>query len=149
MHLFTRNCWFQPSFAACIDVNIILAIANCNNGVCPQKNDAPGNVLYAGPFLATEHPDGLYQNFSLQVPQYMSAGPAAFSLRRRCLLQVCRLLVRFCSARANHKDHAGNDFAARVQRRVSDDQEVAWLLRISGSDVESKSVFRKDGRCTD
>ncbi|KAI9569283.1 hypothetical protein HD554DRAFT_2038237 [Boletus coccyginus] len=92
---FTAQLLVFPSFAACIDVNIILAIANCNNGVCPQKNDAPGNVLYAGPFLATEHPDGLYQNFSMQVPQYMSAGPAAFSLRRRCLLQGTTLQLEF------------------------------------------------------
>ncbi|KAF8555586.1 hypothetical protein OG21DRAFT_856962 [Imleria badia] len=60
---------------------------NCNGGVCPQPANQLGDVLYAGPWTPAPHaPVGFYQNFSLQVPQYMSAGPAVFTLTHLCLL---------------------------------------------------------------
>lgn len=90
MYPFTNaNNWFQESLASCIQVGIALAIDNCNKGVCPQPTDQLGDVLYAGPWKPTPHaPGGFYQNFSLQVPAYMSTGPAIFTLTHLCLLGV-------------------------------------------------------------
>jgi len=78
----------QPiSMASCIQVGIALAIAPCPNDVCPQPTDQLGNVLYAGPWNPTaNNPGGFYQNFTLQVPDYMTPGPAIFTLTHLCLL---------------------------------------------------------------
>ncbi|KAI9463148.1 hypothetical protein HD554DRAFT_2330292 [Boletus coccyginus] len=74
-----------PSLVGCSDVGIALAMASCDNGVCPQPTDRLGSVLYAGPFTPTQYPEGYYQNFSVQVPQSMNTGPATFTLTRFCL----------------------------------------------------------------
>ena len=96
MHRFTKAISFQGSMASCIQVGIALAMDNCYNGVCPQPADQLGAVLYAGPWTPTVHPvGGFYQNFTLQVPEYFSAGPAIFSLTHLCLLGVCYSPVRF------------------------------------------------------
>ena len=82
--------------ASCIQVGIALAMVNCNKGVCPQPANELGSVLYAGPWTPTLHtPGGFYQNFSLQVPQYMSTGSAVFTLTHLCLLGVCILPMHF------------------------------------------------------
>ncbi|KIJ13304.1 hypothetical protein PAXINDRAFT_170587 [Paxillus involutus ATCC 200175] len=77
----------QPgSMASCIQVGIALAMATCPNGVCPQPTAQLGNVLYAGPWTPTTHPQGgSYQNFTLQVPDF-TPGPAVFTLTHLCLL---------------------------------------------------------------
>ena len=80
--------------ASCIQVGIALAIDNCNDGVCPQPTDQLGDVLYAGPWTPTAHnPGGFYQNFTFQVPTYMTPGPAIFTLTHLCLLGVGFFLV--------------------------------------------------------
>lgn len=86
----------ENSIMSCTEVGIALAITNCNNGVCPQPQDQLGNVLYAGPFTPTlQGPGQYYQKFKLQVPQYMSSGPAIFTLTHLCLLGVCCFLSHF------------------------------------------------------
>lgn len=70
-------------------MGIALAVNSCNDGVCPQPSDQLGNVLYAGPWTPTAHPSsGNYQNFTLQVPEYMPEGPATFTLTHLCLIGV-------------------------------------------------------------
>ena len=86
----------QDSIIGCIEVGIALAIDSCNNGVCPQPQDQLGSVLYAGPFTPTGHGSGgFYQNFTLQVPDYMTPGPAIFTLTHLCLIGVCSFLLAF------------------------------------------------------
>lgn len=80
--------------ASCIQVGIALAMNICSNGVCPQPTDQLGDVLYAGPWTPTGHPEGgFYQNFTLQVSEYMPMGPAIFTLTHLCLLGVCSFLL--------------------------------------------------------
>ncbi|KAG8219050.1 hypothetical protein J3R82DRAFT_4806 [Butyriboletus roseoflavus] len=84
---FTAQVVEPVSMASCIQVGIALAIANCNNGVCPEPTNQLGNVLYAGPWTPTAHaPGGFYQNFTVQIPEYTTTGPAIFTLTHLCLL---------------------------------------------------------------
>ncbi|KAF8838363.1 hypothetical protein BDN67DRAFT_971643 [Paxillus ammoniavirescens] len=84
---FTAQVIQPESLASCIQVGIALAMDACSNGVCPQPTDQLGSVLYAGAWTPTAHsPGGFYQNFTLQVPEYLSAGPAIFTLTHLCLL---------------------------------------------------------------
>ena len=84
--------------ASCVQVGIALAMASCTKGVCPDPSERLGSVLYAGPWTPTAHnPGGFYQNFTLQVPEYTSTGPAIFTLTHLCLLGVRYFLVRFRS----------------------------------------------------
>ncbi|KAG9317871.1 hypothetical protein JVU11DRAFT_2099 [Chiua virens] len=84
---FTAQVIQPESMASCIQVGIALAMDTCGNGVCPQPSDQLGDVLYAGPWTPTAHaPGGFYQNFTLQVSEYMTAGPAIFTLTHLCLL---------------------------------------------------------------
>ncbi|KAF9226919.1 hypothetical protein BS17DRAFT_776339 [Gyrodon lividus] len=84
---FTAQVIQPESMASCIQVGIALAMDSCSNGVCPQPADQLGDVLYAGPWTPTGHSQGgFYQNFTLQVSEYMSAGPAIFTLTHLCLL---------------------------------------------------------------
>ncbi|KAG8219048.1 hypothetical protein J3R82DRAFT_4804 [Butyriboletus roseoflavus] len=84
---FTAQVILPISMASCIQVGIAFAVASCDNGVCPQPTDRLGNVLYAGPWTPTiPDSDGFYQNFTLQVADYMTAGPAIFTLTHLCLL---------------------------------------------------------------
>ncbi|KAI9569275.1 hypothetical protein HD554DRAFT_2020670 [Boletus coccyginus] len=84
---FTSQIIQPESMASCIQVGIALAMNNCNNGVCPQPTDQLGAVLYAGPWTPTGHAQGgFYQNFTLQVPEFMSTGLAIFTLTHLCLL---------------------------------------------------------------
>ncbi|KAI6152428.1 hypothetical protein BKA82DRAFT_993350 [Pisolithus tinctorius] len=78
----------QPdSLASVIQIGIALSIDNCNNGVCPQPTEQLGNVLYAGPWTPTGHAQGgFYQNFTFQLDQYSTTGPAVFTLSHFCLL---------------------------------------------------------------
>lgn len=86
--------------ASCIQVGIALAVASCNNGVCPQPANELGDVLYAGSWTPTAHnPGGFYQNFTLQLSEYATAGPAVFTLTHLCLLGVCCFPVRFRETR--------------------------------------------------
>lgn len=95
-----QSGWFQESMASCIQVGIALAMDSCTNGVCPQPANELGDVLYAGPWTPTPHnPGGFYQNFTFQVSQYMSTGPAIFTLTHLCLLGVCYFASLFSSVR--------------------------------------------------
>ncbi|KAL4076388.1 hypothetical protein J3A83DRAFT_2191058 [Scleroderma citrinum] len=78
----------QPgSIASVIQIGIALAVDNCNNGVCPQPTDQLGDVLYAGQWTPTGHAQGgFYQNFTVQISEYMTKGPAIFTLTHFCLL---------------------------------------------------------------
>ncbi|KIJ69747.1 hypothetical protein HYDPIDRAFT_77261 [Hydnomerulius pinastri MD-312] len=78
----------QPeSMASCIQVGIALAVNSCSNGVCPQPTEQLGSVLYAGPWTPTGHAQGgFYQNFTVQVNDYMPKGQAIFTLTHLCLL---------------------------------------------------------------
>ncbi|KAI5993581.1 hypothetical protein EDD15DRAFT_2266306 [Pisolithus albus] len=78
----------QPeSMASVIQIGIALAIASCNNGVCPQPTSQLGDVVYAGPWTPTAHAEGgFYQNFTFQVGEYSTPGPAVFTLVHSCLL---------------------------------------------------------------
>ncbi|KAH7930618.1 hypothetical protein BV22DRAFT_1191001 [Leucogyrophana mollusca] len=79
----------QPeNLASCIQVGIALAVNNCDsNGVCPDPAQELGSVLYAGPWDATiPLPGGWYQNFTVQIPEYMDKGKAIFTLTHLCLL---------------------------------------------------------------
>ena len=90
----------QTSIASCIEVGIALAIDSCDNGACPQPQNQLGYVLYAGPFTpTTPYSDGFYENFTFQVPEYMSTGPAVFTLTHLCLLGVRLFLDHFLSTR--------------------------------------------------
>ncbi|KAF8834565.1 hypothetical protein BDN67DRAFT_914734 [Paxillus ammoniavirescens] len=83
---FTAQVIQPGSMASCIQVGIALAMDTCTNGVCPQPTDQLGDVLYAGPWTPTGHPQGgFYQNFTLQVPDF-TPGPAVFTLTHLCLL---------------------------------------------------------------
>ncbi|KAB8201840.1 hypothetical protein BDV34DRAFT_201933 [Aspergillus parasiticus] len=84
---FTAQVLQPGSVQTCIEVGIALAVNSCDNDVCPQPSDQLGNVLYAGPWTPTAHPSsGSYQNFNLQVPEYMPEGLATFTLTHLCLL---------------------------------------------------------------
>ncbi|KAJ1717432.1 hypothetical protein CA14_011820 [Aspergillus flavus] len=84
---FTAQVLKPGSLQPWIEVGIALAVNSCNDGVCPQPSDQLGNVLYAGPWTPTAHPSsGNYQNFTLQVPEYMPEGPATFTLTHLCLI---------------------------------------------------------------
>ncbi|KAI9569276.1 hypothetical protein HD554DRAFT_2171423 [Boletus coccyginus] len=83
---FTAKIDRPNSIIGCTEVGIALAIASCDEEVCPEPTDRLGNVLYAGPFTPTGHTDGYYQNFSVQVPDYVPVGPAIFTLTHLCLL---------------------------------------------------------------
>ncbi|KAG6331301.1 hypothetical protein ID866_7787 [Astraeus odoratus] len=84
---FTAQVILPQSLASVIQIGIALAIDNCNNGACPEPTDKLGNVLYAGPWTPTAHSQGgFYQNFTLQVPEYISTGPAIFTLTHCGLL---------------------------------------------------------------
>ncbi|KAF7619722.1 hydrophobic surface binding protein A-domain-containing protein [Aspergillus flavus] len=86
---FTAQVLKPGSLQPWIEVGIALAVNSCNDGVCPQPSDQLGNVLYAGPWTPTAHPSsGNYQNFTLQVPEYMPEGPATFTLTHLCLIGV-------------------------------------------------------------
>ena len=79
----------QGSIASVIQIGIALAVDNCNNGVCPQPTDQLGEVLYAGQWTPTGHAqEGFYQNFTVQISEYMTKGPAIFTLTHFCLLGV-------------------------------------------------------------
>ena len=98
MDFIHQRGWFQVSMASCVQVGIALAMASCTKGVCPDPSERLGSVLYAGPWTPTAHnPGGFYQNFTLQVPEYTSTGPAIFTLTHLCLLGVRYFLVRFRS----------------------------------------------------
>ncbi|KIK78292.1 hypothetical protein PAXRUDRAFT_164365 [Paxillus rubicundulus Ve08.2h10] len=83
---FTAQVIQPESMASCIQVGIALAMDTCTNGVCLQPANQLGDVLYAGPWTPTGHPQGgFYQNFTLQVPDF-TPGPAVFTLTHLCLL---------------------------------------------------------------
>ncbi|KIJ13306.1 hypothetical protein PAXINDRAFT_100770 [Paxillus involutus ATCC 200175] len=71
-------------------VGIALAVESCSNGVCPQPQSQLGDVLYAGPWNpVTAKPGyGYYQDFTVQISEYMPKGPAIFTLTHLCLLGV-------------------------------------------------------------
>ncbi|KAH7911454.1 hypothetical protein BJ138DRAFT_1150657 [Hygrophoropsis aurantiaca] len=71
----------------CTEVGIALATTSCSGGSCPQPSARLGSVLYAGPFNPTAHATGgFYQNFTVTIPDYMTKGPAIFTLTHLCLL---------------------------------------------------------------
>ncbi|KAI9573122.1 hypothetical protein HD554DRAFT_2202398 [Boletus coccyginus] len=70
---FTAQILRPNSIIGCIEVGIALAINPCSNGVCPQ----PSNQLGSG---------GFYQNFTVQIPDYTTPGPAIFTLTHLCLI---------------------------------------------------------------
>lgn len=84
----------QQSPISRYEVGIALTLANCPNDVCPQPNQGLGSVLYTGAFEPTAHcSDGFYEEFVVKVPDYISAGPAVFTLTHLCLIGVCRFPV--------------------------------------------------------
>ncbi|KAF8834567.1 hypothetical protein BDN67DRAFT_563103 [Paxillus ammoniavirescens] len=85
---FTAEVILPISMASCIQVGIALAVDSCSNGVCPQPQSQLGDVLYAGPWNpVTAKPGyGYYQDFTVQIPAYMTKGPAIFTLTHLCLL---------------------------------------------------------------
>ncbi|KAI6040412.1 hypothetical protein EDC04DRAFT_1509270 [Pisolithus marmoratus] len=85
---FQAQVMLPYSMASCIDVGIALAIDSCPNGLCPQPSTELGSVLYAGPWNPTVLAEGrgFYQNFTVQVPAYMTTGSAIFTLTHLCLL---------------------------------------------------------------
>ncbi|KAH7887313.1 hypothetical protein F5I97DRAFT_1805120 [Phlebopus sp. FC_14] len=84
---FTAQVIQPESMASCIQVGVALAIDSCTNGVCPQPTDQLGDVLYAGPWTPTGHPQGgFYQNFTFSVSEYFPQGEAIFTLTHLCLL---------------------------------------------------------------
>ncbi|KAL4076387.1 hypothetical protein V8B97DRAFT_13933 [Scleroderma yunnanense] len=78
----------QPeSMASVFQIGIALSIDNCNNGVCPQPTQQLGDVLYAGPWAPTAHPQGgFYQNFTFPITDEFTKGPAVFTLSHFCLI---------------------------------------------------------------
>ncbi|KAH7916228.1 hypothetical protein BJ138DRAFT_593419 [Hygrophoropsis aurantiaca] len=79
----------QPEgLGSCIQVGIALAVKNCDtNGVCSDPAKELGSVLYAGPFEGViPLPGGWYQNFTVQIPEYLDEGKAIFTLTHLCLL---------------------------------------------------------------
>ncbi|KAF8433024.1 hypothetical protein L210DRAFT_3763744 [Boletus edulis BED1] len=83
---FTAQVIQPGSPIRCTQVGIALAVAHCTDGVCPEPSERLGDVLYAGPWNPTSHPDGFYQNFTLNLPEYDATGPAIFTLTHLCLL---------------------------------------------------------------
>ncbi|KAI8079988.1 uncharacterized protein BX664DRAFT_303148 [Halteromyces radiatus] len=84
---FTAQIVKPNAVVGCTEVAIVLAIASCNNGVCPQPANHLGTVLYNGPFNPELHeiPGNPYQNFTMKVPQNLSPGPAIFTFTHLCL----------------------------------------------------------------
>lgn len=75
--------------ASVIQIGIALSIANCNSGVCPEPTQQLGDVLYAGPWTPTTHPQGgFYQNFSFPITSDFIKGSAVFTLSHFCLIGV-------------------------------------------------------------
>ncbi|KAI9574264.1 hypothetical protein HD554DRAFT_2045851 [Boletus coccyginus] len=84
---FTAQIVRPTALMGCTEVGIALAIANCNGKVCPQPAVQLGSVLYAGSFAPTTPTQGgFYQNFSVQVPAFMTSGASIFTLTHLCLL---------------------------------------------------------------
>ncbi|KIJ69746.1 hypothetical protein HYDPIDRAFT_77599 [Hydnomerulius pinastri MD-312] len=85
---FSAQVILPYSMASCIQVGIALAVNSCSNGVCPQPTSQLGDVLYAGAWNPTTLKPGygLYQNFTVQISEYMTQGPAVFTLTHLCLL---------------------------------------------------------------
>ncbi|KAI6135234.1 hypothetical protein EDD17DRAFT_48610 [Pisolithus thermaeus] len=78
---FTVQVVEPDSLASVWQIGIALAIASCNNGVCPQPTSQLGDILYSGPWTPTSHAEGgFYQNFTFQLGEYSNTGPAVFTL---------------------------------------------------------------------
>lgn len=81
----------QGSLEYTYQIGIALSVNSCNNGACPQPTDGLGAVLYNGAWTPTAHPQGgFYQNFTVQIPTYLSAGPAVFMLTHAGAIAVRR-----------------------------------------------------------
>lgn len=58
---------------------------------CRTPDQVLGNVLYSGPYTPIQYSDNIpeYQNFSVPVPDWYSAGPAQLNVVYFSLIGVC------------------------------------------------------------
>ncbi|KAI6013739.1 hypothetical protein BKA83DRAFT_4063157, partial [Pisolithus microcarpus] len=81
----------QPlcTICQCGRLALPLAVDHCNNGVCARSTQQLGTVLYARPWTPIRHAQGGFcQTFAVQIDQYVTKGPAVFTLTHFCLLGV-------------------------------------------------------------
>ena len=133
-HNLVVTYFYQISMASCIQVGIALAMNHCS-GACPQPESQLGSVLYAGPWNpVTPKPGyGYYQDFTLQVPQYMTTGPAIFTLTHLCLLGVGDMLTtdhNLLKSRRRAQHHFSNTGMLQLP---SNEAKVSFVRLLGGT----------------